>query len=83
MTNHEALAELDRLLAIDAIRLLEEPTDLQGHWRSYAGRDTSSPNLWMDAYLAAFAVAGGMQMVTMDTGFRQFDGLDVLILETA
>ena len=43
-------------------------------------RDTASPKLWMDAYLAAFALTGGYRMVTTDTAFRQFQGLDVLVL---
>jgi hypothetical protein len=34
----------------------------------------------MDAYLAAFACAGGFQLVTTDSGFRQFRGLDLLLL---
>jgi hypothetical protein len=31
----------------------------------------------MDAYLAAFAQAGGYRMVTTDDAYRQFDGLDL------
>jgi predicted nucleic acid-binding protein len=34
----------------------------------------------MDAYLAAFALAGGYRLVTTDRGFRQFNGLDVVVL---
>jgi predicted nucleic acid-binding protein len=34
----------------------------------------------MDAYLAAFALAGRYSMVTTDAAFRQFRGLDLLIL---
>jgi predicted nucleic acid-binding protein len=43
-------------------------------------RHTGSRKLWMDAYLAAFALAGGYQMVTTDTAFRQFHGLDLMLL---
>jgi hypothetical protein len=35
----------------------------------------------MDAYLAAFAVAGRMRLVTTDYGFRQFQGLDLHVIE--
>jgi predicted nucleic acid-binding protein len=45
-----------------------------------AVRGTASPKLWMDAYLAAFALAGRYAMVTTDAAFRQFRGLDLLIL---
>jgi predicted nucleic acid-binding protein len=34
----------------------------------------------MDAYLAAFAQAGGYKMVTFDKDFRQFNGLDLVLL---
>jgi predicted nucleic acid-binding protein len=36
----------------------------------------------MDAYLAAFAIAGGLRMVSLDKDFRNFEshGLDLLLL---
>ena len=34
----------------------------------------------MDAYLAAFAMAGAYQLVTTDSAFKQFTGLDLLVL---
>jgi predicted nucleic acid-binding protein len=39
-----------------------------------------SPRLWTDAYLAAFALAGGHRLVTFDQGFLRFPGLEVLRL---
>jgi len=39
-----------------------------------------SPRLWTDAYLAAFALAGGHHLVTFDQGFLHFPGLEVLRL---
>jgi predicted nucleic acid-binding protein len=35
-----------------------------------------SPKAVTDAYLAAFAVAGGYRLVTLDEAFAQFPGLD-------
>lgn len=32
-------------------------------------------------YLAPFAATGGHRIVTTDTAFRQFDGLDLLLLD--
>lgn len=60
---------------------LEEPDGLEERWREYAVRPLSSPNLWMDAYLAAFARQSGCQFVTTDLAFRQFVGLDVVVLD--
>jgi predicted nucleic acid-binding protein len=34
----------------------------------------------MDAYLAAFARAGGHRLVTTDRAFRQFSGVDLVLL---
>jgi predicted nucleic acid-binding protein len=34
----------------------------------------------MDAYLAAFAIAGGHRLLAFDRDFRQFEGLDLVLL---
>lgn len=39
--------------------------------------------LLSDAYLAAFAMAGGLRLVTFDRDFRRFDGLNLLQLSPA
>jgi toxin-antitoxin system PIN domain toxin len=39
------------------------------------------PRHWTDAYLAAFARAGGLRLVSFDGDFQEFDGLDLLRLE--
>lgn len=81
LTNQQAWNAYEALLADDRIIFrTEEPRGLDLHWKTFALRDTASPKLWMDAYLAAFALAGGWQMVTTDTAFRQFSGLDLLLL---
>jgi predicted nucleic acid-binding protein len=59
---------------------MDEPDGLGKHWKEYSGRDTASPNIWMDAYLAAFARAAGYQLITTDSGFRQFRNLDLVVL---
>lgn len=45
---------------------------------------THSPKIWMDAYLAAFAIAGGLRMVTLDGDFKAFvpQGLDLVLLRS-
>lgn len=37
---------------------------------------------WTDAYLAAFALAGGYRLVTFDQGFLRFPGLNLLLLKS-
>jgi uncharacterized protein len=57
-----------------------EQWGLDARWKEFAVRGAASPRLWMDAHLAAFAVAGGYRMVTIDGAFVQVDGLDLLVL---
>ena len=81
LTNRQAWSAYEALLADDRIAFrAQEPAGLDRHWTQFALRNTASPKLWMDAYLAAFALAGGYRMVTTDIAFRQFSGLDLLLL---
>lgn len=60
---------------------LNEPAGLERQWKEFmiAGGSTAG-NAWTDAYLAAFAVSAGLEMVTFDRGFRRFKGLHCRIL---
>jgi toxin-antitoxin system PIN domain toxin len=81
LTNRQAWSVYDAFLTDDRIVFQgREPAGLERRWRQLAERDTASPKLWMDAYLAAFAQAGGYRMVTTDAAFKQFGGLDLLLL---
>lgn len=81
LTNRESWAAYEALLADDRIVMrADEPTGIESRWNELAARDTASPKLWVDAYLAAFALTGGYRLVTNDAAFRQFDGLDLLLL---
>src|SRR5262249_29198994 len=68
LSNRDAWALYQRFLADRRIGAVAEPVGLEDHWKSLAAREESSPKLWMDAYLAAFAIAGGHRLVTTDTG---------------
>jgi toxin-antitoxin system PIN domain toxin len=57
-----------------------EPAGIELLWRSYTQRQTFSPKIWNDAYLAAFARAAGFELVTFDQGFAQFPNLNCNIL---
>ena len=82
MTNRDALVAMDALQALPQVALLDEPSSTVALWRTLAGRDSASPKVWMDAYLAAFAIAGGLRMVTLDRDFKNFvpQGLDLALL---
>ena len=81
LTNAQAWAVLEALRGDDRVQsLTTEPAGLEQYWAEYAARSPSSPKLWMDAYLAAFARAGGHGLVTTDGAFTQFAGLNARVL---
>lgn len=81
LTNARAWATYEALLGDERIVMRsEEPPGLEAALSRFAVRETSSPKLWMDAYLAAFAVGGGHRLITTDRAFGQFADVDVLLL---
>ncbi|MDB6034187.1 MAG: Ribonuclease VapC41 [Verrucomicrobiales bacterium] len=72
LTNRDALLALKAWLILPQVCEREEPAGLVSFWHQLAARDSACPKLWMDAYLAAFAIAGGLDMVTLDHDFENF-----------
>jgi toxin-antitoxin system PIN domain toxin len=60
----------DRCCADERIALLPEPDGLDPRFRALAKSRQPSPNVWADAYLAAFASAAGLKLVTFDKALR-------------
>ena len=82
LTNRQAWNAFEAFAADGRVVLRsDEPPQLESRWRQLAARDTASPKLWMDAYRAAFAISDGLRLVTTDIDFRQFAGLDCLVLK--
>ena len=80
LTNREAWDVIDGFMKDERFTFANEPEGVEETWKILAIRDTPSPKLWMDAYLAAFAFRSGFQMITTDKAFSQFSGLDLLVL---
>jgi toxin-antitoxin system PIN domain toxin len=82
LTNRGALMTMDALQALPQVAWRDEPSGVFGLWRTLAASDSASPKIWMDAYLAAFAIAGGLRVVTLDRDFKNFvpQGLDLNLL---
>ena len=81
LSNADAWAAYEAFLGDDRIVLrADEPGGLERTWKAFAARSEASPKLWMDAYLAAFAMEGGYHMVTTDAAFRQFPGIGLVLL---
>ena len=83
LSNRQAWHAYEALLTDDRIVFQAgEPAGLDVRWKQFAVRGTASPKLWMDAYLAAYALAGGHRLVTTDVAFRQFRGLALELVGT-
>lgn len=77
----DAWRVVDRLRADERIRWAGEPAQLEQAWRALSARDDNSHKLWTDDYLAAFAQAAALTLVTLDTGFeRRYRAITVTTL---
>jgi len=62
------------------IGYLAEPKELPEAWQAFTKGTLSSPNLWTDAYLCAFAYAAGLTLVTFDAKIPAREGVSCLVL---
>ena len=72
--------EYDTLMSDGRFTFRQEPEHIETILRRLMAGKQIAPRIWPDAYLAAFAIAGQMSLVTFDYGFRQFAGLDLQLL---
>jgi uncharacterized protein len=80
LTQEQAWRAFDEFMADPRCLFLDEPQSVESYFRSLTQASTSSLERWTDSYLARFALANGLQLVTFDRGFRRFDTLDLLVL---
>ena len=50
----------------------DEPEGIEERWRLFTKRQEFSPQVWNDAYLAAFAIVAQLELVTLDQGLSQY-----------
>ncbi|MDX2180152.1 MAG: TA system VapC family ribonuclease toxin [Bryobacteraceae bacterium] len=60
------------------VAFASEPDRIEEVWAGHLSGWTS-PNHWVDSYLAAFAISGGYTLVTFDKGFSKYRGLRYVI----
>ncbi len=82
MSNREALTVLNAWMASPSVGYIAEPPSVWDRWIAFADLNTASPKRWMDAYLAAFAIEGGLQLVSTDRAFETYPGLNPVVLTT-
>lgn len=80
LTLDEAWAAYDAFLSDSRVAFATEPAGLEAHWRSFTRGATFSTHVWNDAYLAAFAVAAHLEVVTFDRGFTKYSAAPSTIL---
>jgi uncharacterized protein len=78
-TMTEAWTLWDKVCADDRIALLAEPEAIETGFRRFSVLRSSSPKVWADAYLVAFAAVAGLKLVTFNRGLRSL-GADVHVL---
>lgn len=81
-SNAEAWRSYELMQREARVGFADEPPDIEAVWKRLSNHDRQSTKLWTDAYLAAFAIAAGLNFVTFDRDFRRFeaDGLDLELL---
>ena len=62
------------------VTYLEEPASLEAYLVSVASRSEFIGKQWTDAFLASFAVAANLRLVSFDADFHHFPGLNFLHL---
>lgn len=68
-------------LALPEVEFLNEPASLEKRLMSFSGKPDFPQSLWTDAYLAALAVESSRRIVSFDSDFTRFKGLDFLHLQ--
>lgn len=79
-SQQEAWKTYDRWLEDERVELLDEPGGIETHFRALTRSPHASPKDWADSYLAAFAMASRLTVVTFDQAFRN-KAKDLLLLE--
>jgi toxin-antitoxin system PIN domain toxin len=80
LSPHEAWIIYRQFLTLPIIRWLPEPPDLDSAYCALTCAPTFGHHLWTDAYLAALAMTTGYRLVSFDSDFKRFAGLNLLHL---
>lgn len=80
LTNEDAVELIRTLRQLPPVSMLEEPAGLESRWLELSGIPSASPKVWMDAYLAAFAILQEMEFVTLDRDFLRFEEVGLRLM---
>lgn len=79
-TQQQAWASYEAFAADPRVMFEIEPAGLEPRFRALTQDATPSHGWWTDSYLAAFAMAGDFELVTLEKNFRPAAGLKLLSL---
>lgn len=66
----QAWAVWDEICSDDRIAFLAEPESFEREFRTLSELRSTSPKVWADSYLLAFATVAGLKLITFDQGLR-------------
>ena len=81
-TQERAWHAYETLAADPRVIYLDEPPGLTAVFKSLTQTSQPAQKRWTDAFLAAFAMCRGLEVVTFDADFAGFKGLSVRLLST-
>jgi len=67
-----AWSAYQRFALLPEVDFVTEPAGVEEQLATLVAADAVTPRLWTDAYLAAFALAGGLRIISFDSDFRRF-----------
>src|SRR5260370_13517727 len=76
----DAWQKYDLFLSDPRVSLAGEPSGTEIHWRAFTQSRSFSPHVWNDAYLAAFALAGGLTLVSFCQEFNLYQKVSCVCL---
>ena len=81
-TSEQAWKVYQRWRSVPDVLYASEPDGVEDQLAQWSETMKLGSGEWTDAYLAAFAVAGGHRLVAFDGDFGRFPGLDFLHLKS-
>ena len=71
LSQSEAWKAYDRWIEDDRVSFLAEPPQLEEQFRAWSRMPHPAPKDWADSYLAAFAEASNLTLVTFDRALER------------
>jgi uncharacterized protein len=79
-TIRDAWRIYEEMVAQDYVMFTDEPVGTESILGEHCALGGSSRKFWTDGYLAAFAKAGALELVTFDRDFQRYPGLQLVLL---